>query len=64
MCAVLDLRYIRAEYAIGKRQLYEDTLGDAEFRRALIEAQRQYRAEQQGRDGAEPHAGNRPPGSE
>lgn len=37
-CVILDLRYIRLEYAIGKRKAFEDTLGDEEFRKVLMAA--------------------------
>lgn len=36
----LDLRYIRAEHAIAKRDLFQNTLGDQEFRETLEEAVR------------------------
>lgn len=36
----LDLRYIRAQHAIAARDLFQDTLGDREFRQALNEAVR------------------------
>jgi len=39
-CVLLDLRFIRAERAIMERELFRETLGDEEFRRALREAQR------------------------
>lgn len=38
-CVLLDLRYIRAEHAIWQREVFNETLGDEEFRRALREAQ-------------------------
>lgn len=38
-CVLLDLRYIRAEHAIWQREVFNETLGDEEFRRALKEAQ-------------------------
>lgn len=37
--ALLDLRYIRLQYLVGQRDLYQDTVGDEAFRRALKEAQ-------------------------
>jgi len=33
--ALLDLRYIRMEYAMAKREIFRETLGDEEFRRSL-----------------------------
>ncbi len=38
-CVILDLRYIKAEHAIMQRQVFRETLGDEEFRRALKAAQ-------------------------
>ena len=38
-CVLIDLRYIRAERAIMERNVFMETLGDEEFRRALREAQ-------------------------
>ncbi len=32
---LLDLRYIRLQYTLGKRAIYQETLGDVEFRRRL-----------------------------
>jgi hypothetical protein len=37
--ALLDLRYIRLQYLVGQRDLYQDTVGEEAFRRALKEAQ-------------------------
>ena len=50
-CAWLDMRYIRAEYAIGKRDVFQDTLGDEAFRKALREAQREEASSSQRKDG-------------
>ncbi len=36
--AFLDLRYLRLQYALGKRELLRDTLNDQEFRKALLDA--------------------------
>ncbi len=36
--ALLDLRYIRMQYTLGEKELFEDTLGSEEFRTALREA--------------------------
>lgn len=36
---LLDLRYIRLQYSLGEKALFEDTLGSEELRRALREAQ-------------------------
>lgn len=38
-CAILDVRYIRMEYALGKKELFRETLGDEAFRKALRDAQ-------------------------
>jgi hypothetical protein len=35
---VLDLRYIRAQHAIATRDLFQNTIGDREFRQELNEA--------------------------
>jgi len=37
-CALLDIRYITAQYAAAKREVFRETLGDEDFRRALREA--------------------------
>ena len=37
-CALLDLRYIRAQYAVMRRDLFEDTLGKGALQRAIEEA--------------------------
>lgn len=37
---LLDVRYIRVQYSVGKREIFRDTLGDEEFRRALLDAHR------------------------
>jgi hypothetical protein len=37
-CVLRDLRYIRAEQAVMQREVFRETLGDEEFRRALREA--------------------------
>ncbi|MCH7960005.1 MAG: hypothetical protein IID08_07740 [Candidatus Hydrogenedentes bacterium] len=36
--AFLDIRYLRLQYAVGKRELLRDTLNDEEFRKALLNA--------------------------
>lgn len=33
--ALLDLRYIRMQYSLGEKELFEETLGSEEFRTAL-----------------------------
>ncbi len=43
---VLDLRYIRAQYAVEQRDAFRDTLGNKEFRETLLKAQREYEREQ------------------
>ncbi len=35
---LLDIRYIRMQYAIGQREAFRSTLGNEEFRKALIKA--------------------------
>jgi hypothetical protein len=35
---VLDIRCIRMQYAVGKREVFRQTIGSEEFRRALREA--------------------------
>ena len=37
--ALLDLRYIRMQYSLGEKELFEDTLGSEEFRAALRKTQ-------------------------
>ena len=41
---ILDIRYIRLQYAVAKRELLRQTLGDETFRKALIRAQRETHA--------------------
>ena len=41
--AVVDIRIIRAEYAVMKRELFKETLGDEALRKALIEGERRMR---------------------
>lgn len=36
-CALLDLRYIRMRYAMEKREIFRRTVGDKEFREALLQ---------------------------
>lgn len=36
--AFLDIRYLRLQYAVGKRELLRDTLDDEEFRNTLLDA--------------------------
>lgn len=42
---LLDLRYIRLQYKLGKREIFYDTLGDEEFRRVLKKELREYQSE-------------------
>ena len=35
----LDVRYIRLQYALERRNVFRETLGDEEFRKALLKAQ-------------------------
>ena len=37
---LLDIRYIKLQYSLGKRELFRETLGDETFRKALIEGQK------------------------
>jgi len=37
---VLDIRYIRLQYAIGRRVAFQQTLGSEEFRKELLAVQR------------------------
>ncbi|HUW60800.1 MAG TPA: hypothetical protein VMZ06_07305 [Candidatus Bathyarchaeia archaeon] len=35
----LDIRYIRLQYALERRNVFRETLGDEEFRKALLKTQ-------------------------
>jgi hypothetical protein len=50
--ALLDIRFISAEYAIMRRELFKETLGDEELRKALLEGERRQREQtrDQGKD--------------
>lgn len=49
--ALLDLRYIRMQYTLGEKELFEDTLGSEEFRTALRQARtRRTAPDDDGRD--------------
>jgi len=37
---LLDVRYIKLQYSLEKRELFRETLGDETFRKALIEGQK------------------------
>lgn len=50
-CVLLDIRYLRVQFRLHERELFEETLGNETFRRAIIEAQR---AEQEQRARKEP----------
>jgi drug/metabolite transporter (DMT)-like permease len=39
-CAWLDLRYIRLQYKLGQRAIFEETIGSEDFRRELRERSR------------------------
>lgn len=41
--AIWDLRYIRAQYRYDERELFQQTLGDEDFRKRLREAERHAR---------------------
>lgn len=45
--AFIDMRYIRLQYVLGKREFFKETLGDEGFRKALKAA---YEEKQQGDD--------------
>ena len=49
-CAWLDMRYIRAEFAVAKRDVFQETLGDEGFRKALRDAQNEEASSSQQRD--------------
>ena len=36
--ALLDLRYVRMQYSLGEKELFEDTLGSEDFRTVLRNA--------------------------
>lgn len=40
-CVLLDVRFLRLQFSLHERELYEETLGSEQFRRAIIEAQRE-----------------------
>jgi hypothetical protein len=48
LLALWDLRYIRAQYRYDERELFQQTLGDEDFRKRLREAER--RAREQGKN--------------
>ncbi|GMW03428.1 MAG: hypothetical protein AMXMBFR84_45620 [Candidatus Hydrogenedentota bacterium] len=39
-CVLLDIRYIRASFALERRDIFNETLGDPEFRESLKAAQK------------------------
>lgn len=41
VCALLDLRYIRLQYALSKREIFKQTLGEEAFRKKLLAAEEQ-----------------------
>ena len=45
---ILDLRYIRLQYALGRRRVFTQTLGDEAFRKTLLSARTRGRS---GRNG-------------
>ena len=53
-CVWLDMRYIRLEYAVGKRAIFESTIGEEQFREALRQAQHEYLEEQKRQGGEAP----------
>lgn len=40
---LLDIRYIRLQYTLGARDIFDNTLGSEEFRKAIREAQEEER---------------------
>ena len=52
--AVLDIRYIRMQYAVERRNLFRQTIGEQEFRQSLSEAEHQARAECRSESGEDP----------
>jgi len=40
-CVLLDIRFLRLQFSLHERELYEETLGSEQFRKAIIEAQRE-----------------------
>ena len=53
---LLDVRYIRMQYHLGKREIFRKTLGSEEFRRALREAQRAAQEPTAEQDNTDRHA--------
>lgn len=45
-CVLLDIRHIRAQFAVDQRSLFHETIGEESFRAALIQAQKEWQAEQ------------------
>ena len=41
--AMLDMRYIRLQYLLQKREIFGQTLGDSAFRESLLDAERRKR---------------------
>jgi len=50
---ILDVRFIRMQYAIAKREILRETLGDKTFREMLINAQRDTHTASKGSNGFE-----------
>lgn len=50
--ALLDLRYIRLQYTLGERELYNDTLGAEELRAALSNSREKPAPTDSSRDGS------------
>lgn len=48
LLAIWDLRYIRAQYRVDERELFQQTLGEEDFRKRLRDAER--RAREHGKD--------------
>lgn len=63
-CVLLDIRFIRLQFALDRQRIFRETVGNQEFRRALNAAQAQ-RARESAREEdstvAGPSAGNGEP---
>ena len=43
--AMLDMKYIRLQYVLQKREIFGQTLGDSVFRQSLLDAERRKRTD-------------------
>ena len=53
VCALLDFRFIRMQYAVAKREIFEQTLGEETFRRSI----RKGAKDESENDASEGHSG-------